>query len=565
MHHFYMCLTSGNFKFFPGDKMAGKQNRDIGFGPKSGPSGGLNQYFSIPENPPLAQKFLHEPESRSSLSENISSSPVIPPVYPVKVKPVSFWGLVALIFFSVSGGPFGAEPAVATGGPFWALIAFFVFPIVWCIPEALMTSELSSLFPGNSGFTSWITASFNSPFLGYVEGFCSFVSCATNSSVYPHLFQSYLSVHFPILEDYSTVCMSVFIMCMAYINYRGLDIVSSMGLVLMILIMTPFFLMAIFGARSVDPQNWLVGMSTPPSVGSEDLLALFNVLFWNLNNWDSISTIAGEVSNPRKIIPKAMFMALLVIMSAYVVPLGIGIGWMTETNDLSVWKPGYFQAVAYEIGGTWLALWILLAAIVSCMGQFQALISSCAYQLEGMSELGWLPRWFNTQSRYDTPTVGLGIAVCIVLGLTQLQFIDILQYLNVVYAVAQSLEFSAFLWMRWKFADIPRPFKVPLGFAGCCLLMFLPYCFLLVIIGLPIATKRWDIVAVCVCTLTASFITYWALEFTRKHKIFSFYREPPRTIEEIVLFHKTPKRSPLQEALLHRHDNHSLDGLNLDT
>ena len=486
------------------------------------------------------------------------------PILP-RVKPVSFWGLVALVFFAVSGGPFGSEPSVSTGGPFWAIFAFMIFPIVWCIPEALITSELGSLFPGNSGFTSWITASFNSPFLGYVEGFSSFVSTATNSSVYPHLFHSYLKVHIPALDDplIGTLCMVVFILSMAYVNYRGLDIVSSLGLLLMFFILTPFVLIFILGVPSVNPANWLVGMHTPPVVGSANLLALFNVLFWNLNNWDTVSTIAGEVMNARKVIPKAMLCALIVTTLSYVIPLAIGTGLMTDTEDLSVWEPGYFQEIAVKVGGQWLSFWILLAASVSVIGQFQALVSSCSYQLQGMAELGWLPKIFATKSEYNTPTVGLGIAVVIVLLLTQLQFIDILQYLNVVYACAQALEFTAFLNMRYRYPDLPRPFRVPLSFAGCCLLMFLPFCFITIIVGLPIISGRWDIVAFCLSALSMSVITYRVIEHARTERWWKFNRRPPQNIEEVILFHKTPGVGPLQERLLQKRSHNSLDGFGL--
>ena len=485
---------------------------------------------------------------------------------PVKVKPVSFWGLVALIFFCVSGGPFGSEPSVATGGPFWAIVAFIVFPLVWCIPEAMITSELSSLFPGNSGFTSWITASFNSPFLGYVEGFCSFVSTATNSSVYPHLFHSYLKVHIPILDEHwmGTMCMSIFILAMAYINYRGLDIVSSLGQLLLFFIMTPFLITVVFGMPHVNVNNWFIGMNNPPTFGSSNLLALFNVVFWNLNNWDSVSTIAGEVTNARKVIPKAMFTALVITMLSYVLPLAVGTGLMSESEDLSVWDPGYFQVVANKVAGRWLSIWILLAASVSVMGQFQALVSSCSYQLQGMAELGWLPTVFGIKSRYDTPTVGLGIAVVLVLFLTQLQFIDILQYLNVVYACGQALEFAAFLNMRYKYSHIKRPFRVPLNFIGCCCLMFLPFCFIGLIIGLPIVTGRWDIVIVCLTSLALSVLTYRLIEIARARGWWSFARKPPQTIDEVILFHKTPGVGPLHERLLLvKRSHNSLDGFGL--
>ncbi|CAM9680261.1 unnamed protein product [Discosporangium mesarthrocarpum] len=71
-------------------------------------------------------------------------------------KPVSFWPLVMLIFYSVSGGPFGIEPAVAAGGPLLTLLGFLLLPAVWSIPEALVTAELSTAFPEASGFVAWV-------------------------------------------------------------------------------------------------------------------------------------------------------------------------------------------------------------------------------------------------------------------------------------------------------------------------------------------------------------------------------------------------------------------------
>ena len=410
-----------------------------------------------------------------------------------------------------------------------------------------MTGELSSLFPGNSGFTSWITASFNSPFLGYIEGFCSFLSTAANSAVYPHLFKSYLEVHIPILADetYSIGAMLVFILINTYVNYRGLDVVSSLGIVLLVFILLPFLLMAVISVPSINTDNWLIGLHHPPKIGSQDLLALFNVLFWNLNNWDAISTIAGEVSNPRKVIPKAMIVSLGVTTLAYIVPLAVGAGVVSDASDFdwSVWQPGYFQVVAQNVAGSWLSLWILLASTVSTVGQFQALISSCSYQIEGMAELGWLPRVFALQSKHDTPIVGLGIALVIVVGMIPFEFIDILQYLNVVYAFAEIFEFAAFLNLRYHYANVPRPFKIPLGFTGCCVLMIAPLCFLGSIILLPFVSGRWDVVLVLIASVGSSIVTYLILELFRRSGICDFYRDPPRDIEDVVAFHKTPGAS----------------------
>lgn len=64
--------------------------------------------------------------------------------------------LVLLIFYGVSGGPFGVEPVVAAGGPLLALLGFLFLPLVWSIPEAMVTAELSTTFPEASGCVAWV-------------------------------------------------------------------------------------------------------------------------------------------------------------------------------------------------------------------------------------------------------------------------------------------------------------------------------------------------------------------------------------------------------------------------
>jgi hypothetical protein len=59
--------------------------------------------------------------------------------------------LAVMVFYKVSGGPFGCEPTVKAAGPFFALLGFVLFPIFWCIPEALITAELGSAYPEPSG------------------------------------------------------------------------------------------------------------------------------------------------------------------------------------------------------------------------------------------------------------------------------------------------------------------------------------------------------------------------------------------------------------------------------
>ena len=68
--------------------------------------------------------------------------------------------LVAVVFFNVCGGPFGAEEVVAAAGPSIGLVSLLVFPWLWCIPMAALSAELATAFPTDGGAIVWVTEAF---------------------------------------------------------------------------------------------------------------------------------------------------------------------------------------------------------------------------------------------------------------------------------------------------------------------------------------------------------------------------------------------------------------------
>ena len=58
-----------------------------------------------------------------------------------------------------------------------------------------------------------------------------------------------------------------------------------------------------------------------------------------------------------------------------------------------------------QVGGHWLSWWMVAAAAVSQIGQFEAEMSSDSFQLLGMAERGFLPKGLARRSKHDTPTV----------------------------------------------------------------------------------------------------------------------------------------------------------------
>ena len=64
------------------------------------------------------------------------------------------------------GANFVLQDAVSAGGPLLAILGFLLLPLIWSVPEALITAELATTFPENSGYVAWVTAAFG-PFWGF--------------------------------------------------------------------------------------------------------------------------------------------------------------------------------------------------------------------------------------------------------------------------------------------------------------------------------------------------------------------------------------------------------------
>ncbi|XP_042494768.1 probable polyamine transporter At3g19553 isoform X2 [Macadamia integrifolia] len=383
--------------------------------------------------------------------------------------------LIALIFYEVSGGPFGVEDSVRAGGPLLSLLGFLIFPLFWSIPEALITAELATSFPENGGYVLWVSAAFG-PFWGFQEGFWKWFSGVMDNALYPVLFLDYLKHSFPIFNRLIARIPTLLgiTVSLTYLNYRGLHIVGFSAVALAIFSLFPFLVMGLLSIPRIRPKQWLV-----VDLGKVDWRGYFNSMFWNLNYWDKASTLAGEIENPSRTFPKALLGAVVLVVSSYLIPLLAGTGALDSAQ--SEWSDGYFAEVGMLIGGLWLKWWIQAAAAMSNMGLFEAEMSSDAFQLLGMSEMGMLPVFFASRSKYGTPTISILCSATGVVFLSWMSFQEIVEFLNFLYSIGMLLEFAAFIRLRIKKPDLHRPYMVPFNTFGVTVLC-LPPALLLVLV-----------------------------------------------------------------------------------
>ncbi|PIN18608.1 Amino acid transporter [Handroanthus impetiginosus] len=392
-------------------------------------------------------------------------------------KKVSVLPLIFLIFYEVSGGPFGVEDSVGAAGPLLALAGFLLFPIIWSIPEALITAEMGTMFPENGGYVVWVSSALG-PFWGFQQGWMKWISGVIDNALYPVLFLDYLKSGIPALGGGLPRIAAVLALTivLTYMNYRGLTIVGWLAVLLGIFSILPFVVMGFISIPKLRPKRWLVA-----DIHNVDWNLYLNTLFWNLNYWDSVSTLAGEVKNPKKTLPKALSYALILVVLGYFFPLLTGTGAIPLDRDS--WTDGYFSDIAKILGGIWLRWWVQAAAAVSNMGMFVAEMSSDSFQLLGMAERGMLPQVFAKRSRYGTPLTGILFSASGVVLLSWLSFQEIVAAENFLYCVGMMLEFIAFVRLRIIAPNVPRPYKIPVGTVGAVLMCVPPTLLICVVLA----------------------------------------------------------------------------------
>lgn len=393
-------------------------------------------------------------------------------------RKVSVTPLVFLIFYEVSGGPFGVEDSVKAAGPLLALLGFLLFPLIWSIPEALITAEMGTMFPENAGYVVWVSSALG-PYWGFQQGWMKWLSGVIDNALYPVLLLDYMKSSIPALGEGWPRILAVLILTVAltYMNYRGLTIVGWIAVFLGVSSLLPFVFMGFLAIPKLEPSRWLV-----VNIQHVDWNLYLNTLFWNLNYWDSVSTLAGEVHNPSRTLPKALFYAVILVVSGYFFPLLIGTGAVKLDQEL--WSDGYFSDIAKMIGGVWLRGWIQGASALSNIGMFVAEMSCDSFQLLGMAERGMLPEFFGKRSRHGTPLVGILFSASGVVLLSWLSFQEIVAAENFLYCFGMILEFLAFIRLRMKYPTAKRPYKIPGGTIAAILLCAPPTILICVVLAL---------------------------------------------------------------------------------
>lgn len=365
--------------------------------------------------------------------------------------------LVAAIYFMVSGGPYGLEDIIGMAGFGRALLLLAIVPVLWSLPTALMVGELASAIPDEGGFYVWAHRALGR-FWGFEVAWLSLASSVFDMAIYPTTVSLYLARVFPELNHgHRALMLKLAIVLIATLwNLRGAVSVGHGSVRMMAISLSPFAVMLVIALWRIAHGG--LHLAAGPQTLTYDLGGALSVAMWNYMGWDNASTIAQEVENPQRDYPRAMLVSALTIMCVYTLPLlavwGLGI-------PAARFSTGAWADAAGLLGGSILAMSVVLAGSLDGLGTFNALTLTLTRLPYAMAEDGLLPRILRLRTRNGVPWVSVlacatGWALALGLTFERLISIDL-----VLWGASLVLEFLSLIVLRRTEPDLPRPFRVP--------------------------------------------------------------------------------------------------------
>ena len=414
--------------------------------------------------------------------------------------------LAAVVFFNVSGGPYGIEDVVPSFGPGLALLLLVLTPLVWSLPVSLVMSELASAMPDEGGYVTWVRRAFG-PFWSFQVGWWSWLDSFVDVAIYPALFVEYLKFWYPAMTATERWLLAVvFIVALTVLNVLGVRPVGRVAVALAAGVLVPIATLVVVGLSTPRAAPWGPFLAEGQSLGAGLGLGLA-VLMWNYGGWDTPSTMLGETRRPERAFATATRVVLPIVVAGYVLPVTVALAG--AGSDWRTWSTGSLPRIAAGVGGAWLGHAVALGAVLSTIGLFLSLVltnSRLPFVLARDHRLpGALTR---IHERYGTPWIAIVVSAAIYAGFSAFSFRELI-VLNVwLYSLGLLVELAAFVRLRLAEPSLPRPSRVRGGAPGMVVVSLLPALFAL----LAMATAGWRNTLAGLAVAATGPVVYYALD-----------------------------------------------------
>lgn len=370
------------------------------------------------------------------------------------------WDLTAIGINQVIGGAIFLTPSrVAAEIGAWSVPAF-VMAGVASLLVALCFAEVGSRFEGTGGPYLYTRAAFGR-FVGFEVGWMQWVTRATSQASIVNGLALAVGFYFPVMTTGwgRALGISALTIALAAIMIRGIRQSAWLVNTLTIGKLVPLGIFIIVGLFAIDPSR----LGPLPDITWTQASTAALLLIFVYGGFDVVPVPAGEASNPRRHVPFALVMTIVVVTIVMTLAQVVAVGTLPNLPKSAT--PLADAALLFMGAGG--ALLIVVGSVISMTGNNAGQVLSGSRMLFALAEQGELPRWFariHPQFRTPSNAVLCTSAVALVLALS-----GSFAKLAAVSAVARLVVYmgpcAATIMLRHRADPAVRPatFIVPFG------------------------------------------------------------------------------------------------------
>lgn len=380
-------------------------------------------------------------------------------------KDLGLVSALSLVVGMVLGaGAFMKPPAVlAVAGDYnYALLAWIIGGI-FSICGGLTLCELGVMFPKTGGMLVYLEKIYG-PKIAHLYGWMITVLFAPSLvGALVGYFSSVFCLLFNIDDNYRMAVSAGVLGFIAFINAIGVKQAGYLQTLATVCKLIPILLLAVFGLWKGNGQVALFGAS---GQGIETFapfaVAILATLF-AYDGWAQVASVAGEIHNPAKVLPKAIILGIIFLVIVYAC-INIALFKIFPVQEM-VTLGHDASAVASQrmfghLGGNLVAVGIM----VSILGGINGYIMTLSRTIFSMAERGTIigARYLSTLDEDSrSPVNAISVLVVFAFLYSILLDADRLSEISMFSIwVFYLLTFIGVIIARKKYADIPRSYKV---------------------------------------------------------------------------------------------------------
>jgi len=195
--------------------------------------------------------------------------------------------------------------------------------------------------------------------------------------------------------------------------------------------------------------------------GFTGIISATALIYISFFGFELISSASEEIKNPKKTVPKAILLSLLIPTLIYVAVVLVSVGILNYQTLGTSAAP--LVLIAQTVLGKYGLLFVLIAGLLSTISALNATVLAAARQIYAMGRDGYLPgKIFRLHPKFKTPYTAIIAVGAVVLLFTLSGEVELVAHLaNFCYLFALILVNLSVIMLRKKAPRLKRPFRLP--------------------------------------------------------------------------------------------------------